>query len=165
MTIARVAPLILYGLLLQVTAACTHPIHSSPLYLARESPFVAVTVHDCYDGDTCTVTLPGLHPFFGDHIPIRVAGVNTPEMRGECEEEIQLAIRARAFLRCRLAGAIRVDLVNPARDKYFRIRARLIVDGEDVGAALIREGLGLPYYGGTRQSWCPPKTRTVPNAF
>ena len=148
-----------------MSTACAHPIHSSPLYLARESPFVAVTVHDCYDGDTCTVTLPDLHPFFGDHIPIRVAGVNTPEMRGECEEEIQLAIRARAFLRRRLAGAIRVDLVNPARDKYFRIRAQLMVDGEDVGAALIREGLGLPYYGGTRQSWCPPKTRTVPNAF
>ena len=32
--------------------------------------FEQIVYHTCYDGDTCMVSLPGVHPFFGDHILI-----------------------------------------------------------------------------------------------
>lgn len=50
-------------------------------------PFQAVTWHGCYDGDTCRVTIPGLHSLLGEKIPIRIRGIDTPEIRGKCEAE------------------------------------------------------------------------------
>lgn len=138
-------------------AACnTRPLHTSPLQLARESAFVAVTVHDCYDGDTCTVTLHdlALPAVFAERLPVRLAGIDTPEIRGRCPEEIRRAYLAREFLRARLARAVRIDLLNPERDKYFRLRANLSADGEDVSQSLLAAGLARPYTGSARTSWC-----------
>lgn len=47
--------------------------------------FDQAVYHTCYDGDTCMMSLPGIHPLFGDHIPVRLAGIDTPEMKGQCE--------------------------------------------------------------------------------
>lgn len=144
-------------LLLLLTAACaTHPLHVSPLHLARESPFIAVTVHDCYDGDTCTVTLSdaSLPAVLAEHLPVRIAGIDTPERRSHCAAERRLAATAREFLRGRLARATRIDLVAPQRDKYFRLLAMLRADGQDLGAALLAAGLARPYGGGTKMPWC-----------
>lgn len=145
----------LYTIVL-LTSACAHPLHQSKLHLARESPFVAVTVHDCYDGDTCTVTLNDrfLPPVLGERIPVRLAGIDTPEIRGECAEEIRLARQARALLRAHLARATRVDLITPERDKYFRLRGDLIADGASLSESLLRGGLARIYNGGPRQPWC-----------
>ena len=49
--------------------------------------FPNVTYRTCYDGDTCRMDIPGLHPLVGKNIPIRFAGVDTPEMRGKCQLE------------------------------------------------------------------------------
>lgn len=35
--------------------------------------------HTCYDGDTCMMSLPDTHPLFGEHIPVRLAGIDTPK--------------------------------------------------------------------------------------
>ncbi len=40
-----------------------------------------------YDGDTITFNLPGLHPIIGQKISIRVNGIDTPEIKGKCEQE------------------------------------------------------------------------------
>ena len=45
----------------------------------------------CYDGDTCSFTLPGVHPFFGEKISVRMRRIDTPEMRGKCPAEERLA--------------------------------------------------------------------------
>jgi len=136
--------------------ACAGPLHTSPLHLARESPFIAVTVHDCYDGDTCTVTLndPLLPAIFGERIPVRLDGIDTPERHSPCADERRQAKAARTFLLDRLAHATRVDLVTPRRDKYFRILALVTADGEDLSAALLHAGLAYPYHGGTKTAWC-----------
>lgn len=53
-----------------------------------DHPFQVAVFHGCYDGDTCTVSLPRDIPaLFGDHITVILAGINTPEMKGICEEE------------------------------------------------------------------------------
>lgn len=141
------------------TASCAaQPLHHSPLHLARESPFIAITIIDCYDGDTCTASLsdPWLPPVLGERIAVRLAGIDTPEIHGRCAAEIHLAHQARAFLRAQLAAAQRVDLLAPQRDKYFRLRGYLIADGRNLSTALIEAGLARIYNGGARQSWCVP---------
>ena len=54
---------------------------------AWATTFENVTWLHCYDGDTCTFTLPGIHPFFGEKISVRIRGIDTPEIRGQCEAE------------------------------------------------------------------------------
>ncbi len=43
--------------------------------------FPNVIYRSCYDGDTCRFDIPNVHPFFGENIPIRIAGIDTPEKR------------------------------------------------------------------------------------
>jgi micrococcal nuclease len=56
------------------------------------------------------------------------------------------------------AGA--VDIEYEGIDRYGRPLARLRVNGEDVGAILIRERLAVPYHGrGPKMDWCPRRRR------
>ena len=36
----------------------------------------------CYDGDTCTFTIPSVHPFFGEKISVRIRGIDTLKSGG-----------------------------------------------------------------------------------
>jgi len=51
-----------------------------------------------YDGDTIKFNLPGLHPIIGNKINIRVNGIDTPEIRGKCEQEKYSAEQAREMM-------------------------------------------------------------------
>lgn len=123
---------------------------------ATTSDYFPITVHHCYDGDMCTVTLndPFLPPVLGDHIPVRLAGIDTPELKGDCAAERALPIQALDFLVARLATAVRVDLHSPARDKYFRLNGRLLADGQDLSLALITANLARSYDGGKKLPFC-----------
>jgi endonuclease YncB( thermonuclease family) len=103
--------------------------------------FSRVVFHRCYDGDTCTVTLPGLPYVFGERIAIRLVGIDAPEIKGHCEREKRLAEQARDFLNHQLKQAHRIEIRHAARDKYFRVLAEVFADGEDLGEMLIRRGL------------------------
>lgn len=117
--------------------------------------FDQAVYHTCYDGDTCMMSLPGIHPLFGDHISIRLAGIDTPEMKGRCDEESQLARKARDLVRSILSQARVIRLSKASRDKYFRIDARVQADGQDLSEVLIDQGLAVPYDGGTKtKNWC-----------
>jgi len=117
--------------------------------------FDQAVYHTCYDGDTCMMSLPGIHPLFGDHIPVRLAGIDTPEMKGQCEREKQLARQARDLVRSTLSQARTIYLRKASRDKYFRIDALVLADGQDLSEILITQGLAVPYDGGTKiKDWC-----------
>ncbi len=122
-----------------------------------EPPIRGVIFDHCYDGDTCTVSLPGVHRLFGDHISVRIAGIDTPEIKGKCEQEKALAATARDLVNRMLAHASTINLEDLGRDKYFRVLARITVDGQDVGAELLSLGLAVPYNGGGKTAaWCVP---------
>lgn len=117
--------------------------------------FDQAVYHTCYDGDTCMMSLPGIHPLFGDHISIRLAGIDTPEMKGRCDQESQLARKARDLVRSILSQAQEIRLFKASRDKYFRIDARVVADGQDLSELLMAQGLAVPYDGGTKtKDWC-----------
>lgn len=116
--------------------------------------FKGVVFHGCYDGDTCTFTIPGVHPLLGEKIKVRLRGIDTPEIRGKCKREKALAVKARDALVAMLKGAPRIDLVDVERGKYFRIIATVIAHGLDVGKMMIEKGWARPYEGGKREPLC-----------
>lgn len=106
------------------------------------------------DGDSFYGSIAGWPPIIGDHIAIRVNGVDTPEMKGDCEREIELARKAKQFTVTFLRSAKTIQLKNLARDKYFRIDADVYANGKSLAGELIKAGLGYEYYGGEKRSWC-----------
>jgi len=99
--------------------------------------FPNVTYRSCYDGDTCRFDIPNVHPFFGENIPVRLAGIDTPEKSGKCQKEEDLAIKARDRVRTLLSQAQTIVLKNVQRGKYFRIVAEVWADGVNVSEVLI----------------------------
>jgi len=107
-----------------------------------------------YDGDTFRVNINSLPPIVGKNIPIRVNGVDTPEIRGKCEYEKNLALKARDFVRVKLANAKEIKLTNLQRGKYFRVVANVVVDGVSLERELLDNELAYEYSGGKKLSWC-----------
>jgi micrococcal nuclease len=107
-----------------------------------------------YDGDTFRVDIDLLPPIVGKNIPIRLNGVDTPEIRGKCKYEKDLAIKARDFVRNKLANAKEIKLNNLQRGKYFRVVADVMVDGVSLEQELLENELANKYSGGKKSSWC-----------
>jgi endonuclease YncB( thermonuclease family) len=109
---------------------------------------------DVYDGDTFKIDLPSMHPLFGDDLSIRLFGVDTPEMRGTSDEVKALAMQAQKLTEKALKGAIKIELRNPQRGKYFRIVSEVWIDGELLADMLKAKGLAKDYDGeGARPEW------------
>ncbi len=106
------------------------------------------------DGDTVEV-LARIWPDHYVHTRVRLAGIDAPELRGRCAEEIALAERAKARLAGLLAGN-RLLLADVHYGKYAgRVVARVLTeDGRDVAGILLAEKLARPYDGGRRERWC-----------
>ncbi len=107
-----------------------------------------------YDGDTFRVDIASLPPIVGKNIAIRVNGVDTPEIRGKCQYEKNLALEARDFVRGKLANAKEIKLTNLQRGKYFRVVANVLVDGVSLEQELLDNKLAYEYSGGKKLSWC-----------
>ena len=126
------------------------------IQIAKAESFGKVTVSKIvrvYDGDTFFANIDGWPPLIGKVIGVRVAGIDTPELRTKSASEKQRAIEARALASKMLRGATVVELCNIRRDKYFRILADVHVDGQNLAEVLIRNQLARPYDGGTKQIW------------
>ncbi len=109
-----------------------------------------------YDGDTLTVTLPQVHSLFGQKIPVRVRGVDTPELGGPLPCEKQAARAAKNLTQNQLKNANRIDLSKIGRDKYFRVLADVIYDGKNLGEIILKNNLAYPYEGKKKlkMDWC-----------
>jgi micrococcal nuclease len=107
-----------------------------------------------YDGDTFRVDIDSLPPIVGKNIPIRLNGVDTPEIRGKCKYEKDLALEARDFVRNKLANAKEIKLTKLQRGKYFRMVANVLVDGVSLEQELLDNEFAYKYTGGKKSSWC-----------
>ncbi|PWI34926.1 nuclease [Vibrio albus] len=115
---------------------------------------VVAEVLSIYDADTFRVNIQGWVDIIGNNMPIRVNGVDAPEIRGKCPEEKAAARKAKQFTVEALRTANAIELRNMRRGKYFRILANVYVDGKELSALLINAGLARPYDGGHREGWC-----------
>ena len=104
----------------------------------------------CYDGDTCYVTINGQNE------KIRLLELDTPEIsKPKCDAELELGIKARDFVNGLIKNAKTIEFKTDYELDYFgRILSYLIIDGEDVSALLIKNGLGVVYKKGHKMDWC-----------
>ena len=117
-----------------------------------EGPYEAAIVR-VVDGDTLRVRA---RIWLGTDVEllVRIDGIDTPEIRGKCAREKELAARARRLTESLVAaGAVRLHDVRYG--KYAgRVVARVVADGEDIADLLLAAGLAHPYDGGARAPWC-----------
>jgi endonuclease YncB( thermonuclease family) len=107
-----------------------------------------------YDGDTFRANIKDYPDIIGYHISIRINGIDTPELRGKCIKEKQLARKAKQTTVQLLRTAKIIKLHNMKRGKYFRIIADIEIDGKSLGKILLDKKLAVPYNGGTKINWC-----------
>lgn len=108
-----------------------------------------------YDGDTFRVNINSYPPIIGEQMSIRVNGIDTPEMRGKCQKEKELARKAKQLTVSKLRSAKVIELRNMQKGKYFRIVADVYVDGKSLSKLLIKNNLAIVYTGATKlKNWC-----------
>jgi hypothetical protein len=97
------------------------------------------------DGDT----------FYLNGAKVRIAGIDAPETHDyRCRSELDLGERAARQLQALLnSGAVTMTSIDRDRDVYGRLLRNVQVNGRDVGAVLISDGLARWYRGG-RRPWC-----------
>lgn len=100
-----------------------------------------VTVHRVVDGDTFIADTDETEPLTRDRLPIRIHLIDAPSLTDPDPVEQARAVACRDRLEEILGAAAVIKVVFPIRDKYFRMRSRLIVDGASVGRTLYDEGL------------------------
>ena len=124
--------------------------------LKRGNNFRVVQVRSVYDGDTFRADLDEIgSDLFYKNIGIRIAGIDTPEIRGKCDKEKKLARAAKRMLK-ELLNKGAVSLRDCKRGKYFRIVCRVKAGGVEVSRVLLDKELAVPYDGGKKRKgyWC-----------
>lgn len=126
-------------------------VHSHPADVVSVERVVSV-----YDGDTLRVDIDNPHwpAIVRVNMPVRINNIDTPEIRGECEQEKAMALKARDALRALLESAQSVHLENLKRGKYFRFVADVYADQVNIAEYLTKQGLAKPYMGGKKEPWC-----------
>ena len=121
---------------------------------AQAQSTLPATVLRVIDGDTFVAEVMPL-PDTTRKVTIRVMDLDTPELRGECAEERELAKAAKFRAAELLVGRIRLEVPEArAFDKFGRLLAQVkLEDGRYLAGVLIREGLGRPWTG-QRETWC-----------
>lgn len=118
--------------------------------MADEKVFENVSIASIYDGDTFKINLNCSLAIYCEKVPVRVRGVDTPEIKGKTEREKKLAKKAKEFTKNFLAQEP-VNLSNCGRDKYFRLLCDVTNgQGKNLAQELIKNDLGYSYEGGTK---------------
>lgn len=111
-------------------------------------------VNSIYDADTFNITVNAWPAIIGKNIRVRVGSLDTPENKGECQEEVEAALLAKQATVAFLRDAKTIELRHMKRDKFFRIDAEVYADGKNLGEYLLAQGHARTYDGGKRHGWC-----------
>lgn len=85
---------------------------------------------------------------------IRIADIDTPELKSRCEEEGRLARAATARLKTLLAaGPFELKRFGRGEDRYGRKLRIVTRGGRSLGDVLVSEGLARTWTG-QREPWC-----------
>jgi len=101
-------------------------------------------VRSVYDGDTIRVDIDlGLDTWV-HNVPLRLYGIDTPEMRGEERPE---GVKVRDYVRERIhnANKVTVETIKDRKGKYGRWLAIVWLDDENLNQTLVRTGRARPY--------------------
>ncbi|MXO76041.1 thermonuclease family protein [Altererythrobacter aerius] len=125
------------------------PAISGSLWSSSRSPAFAVCGlmgGNCViDGDT----------FHLDGVKIRIADIDTPELKGRCDWEIQKAQEARDRLAVLLSeGPFELQPISDRDEDQYGRKLRVVTrDGRSLGDQLVSERLARTWTG-RREPWC-----------
>jgi micrococcal nuclease len=127
-------------------------------YRTPEPPLVqGIRVLSVMDGDTFAIDGRAWSPFPDLKWKIRIAGIDTPEMKGHCPAERVAARQAKTLLTqyLRQHGNI-VTLSHVHHDKYGgRFVATVNTPDGEASQVLLDKNLARPYTGqGHKPDWC-----------
>jgi endonuclease YncB( thermonuclease family) len=114
----------------------------------------AVDVIRTIDGDTFEARVH-LEPGLDLNTRVRLRGIDAPELKASCAQELQMAEAATGALRALLGeGDVRIFNIGP--DKYS---GRVVADAAtrrtaNVSTAMLAAGHARSYGGGHRNGWC-----------
>lgn len=119
----------------------------------------AVDVVRVIDGDTFEARVH-LWPGLEMTTRVRLRGIDAPEMKGGCADELRMAQAATEALSALLVDGD-VAIFNIGPDKY---NGRVVADAAtprtlSVSSALLAAGHARTYQGGKRGGWCPAAMR------
>jgi endonuclease YncB( thermonuclease family) len=106
-----------------------------------------------YDGDT--ITIASKLPFENSPIyrfSVRLAGIDTPEIKGKTEKEKNMAKDAKNKLETMIMGK-QILLKNINTEKYGRILADIYLEDIHINKWMIEQNLAIEYAGGKKTSW------------
>lgn len=118
---------------------------------------IEAEVLEVIDGDSIRVRAK-IWLGLSQEVIVRLEGVDTPELRGKCQEEKDKAKQAKKFVEQWSAESTKISLHGVARGKFGgRVVAAVRNEaGEDLAGHLITQSLAHPYQGTTaRGTWCP----------
>jgi len=128
-----------------------------PLESSYANPY-DFKINRVVDGDTVVIEVSFLPKELGNHLSIRVLGVDTPEKghRAKCELENTKAVAASLFTNNEVFDAKDIKITIKSWDKYGgRILGDVILDGVPLSTKLIQKGYAVPYSGkGQKKDWC-----------
>ena len=118
----------------------------------------AVDVIRTIDGDTFEARVH-LGPSLDPTTRIRLRGIDAPELKASCPQELQMAEAATDALRALLREGD-VTIFNIGPDKYA---GRVVADAAtrrtgNVSTAMLAAGHARSYAGGHRSGWCAGQT-------
>lgn len=110
-----------------------------------------------HDGDTMVFNLPNLPPLFST-MPVRLYGIDTPEIISKDPCEVSEGIKARNFVHDELIKAKSINLTGCTKDKYFRLLCSVKYDTKDLTTELLNKNMGYAYYGDKKKklNYCKP---------
>lgn len=120
-----------------------------PVSQVEGDTFENAQIASVYDGDTFKINLNCSMSVFCEKVPVRVRGIDCPEIKGKTEREKRLAQKAKAFTKDLLSRG-EVNLSNCGRDKYFRLLCDVDVNGQNLAQELLKRKLAYRYDGGTK---------------
>ncbi|MBN2479978.1 MAG: thermonuclease family protein [Parachlamydiales bacterium] len=106
---------------------------------------IVSSVSHVYDGNTFVANIKEYPPIIGKNIPIKIRGIETADINNKNLSIREKAQRAKQFLENLLKDKQMIILKNMKRDKYFRIIADVIIDGQNASDALLKNGFAVPY--------------------
>ena len=119
-------------------------------------PFIPPITHGkvikVYDGDT--ITIAAMLPYENSIIyrfSVRINGIDCPEIRTKDKDEKRCALMAKNLIIEKAMDKI-VSLENVQTEKYGRILADVICDGESLSELLLNARLAIKYDGGTKKA-------------
>lgn len=85
----------------------------------------------------------------------RLTGFDTPELFSpRCSAEGFAAWQAKLALRVAFFEASDIKFIGEGQDRYNRLLARVLVDGQPLAGKMVENGYARPYAGGQRTGWC-----------